>query len=118
MAGQDYYCGQKESEVLIVRRLLEKSGLVSEKVSLDALHCKPMTLELMARSKGKYLVGLKDNQKELKKQIKQAIENRACLLKSCGVEKGHGRIDVRKYEFMTFWKWRKTSDGNCVKSKR
>ncbi len=42
--AQDYYCGKKESEVLIVRKLLERDKLAKQKISLDALHCKPKTL--------------------------------------------------------------------------
>lgn len=81
VAAQDYYSGVKESEILTVRQLLDKSGLSSEKVSLDALHCNPQTLELIAESKGKYLVGLKENQKQLKKQISRETANQASLLK-------------------------------------
>ncbi len=44
-AAQEYYSGNKESEVLIVRQLLTKSGINSEKISLDALNCKPKTME-------------------------------------------------------------------------
>lgn len=99
VAAQDYYSGEKESEVPVVRKLLGKSGLASEKISLDALHCKPATLEIIAAGKGKYLVGLKENQKQLRKQISRAIENQTYLFKTCTQEKGHGRIEVRKYEF-------------------
>ncbi len=99
VAAQDYYSGLKESEILTVRKLLDKSGLSSEKVSLDALHCNPQTLELIAESKGKYLVGLKENQKEMKKQIGREIEKQAVLFKTGEVEKGHGRIETRRYEF-------------------
>lgn len=99
VAAQDYYSGEKESEVPIVRKLLEDSGLASQKISLDALHCKPLTLEIIANGKGKYLVGLKENQKQLKKQIGRAMEHGTCLMKIGTQEKGHGRIEVRKYEF-------------------
>ncbi len=36
VAAQDYYSGEKESEVPTVRKLLTESGLASEKISLDA----------------------------------------------------------------------------------
>ena len=36
---------------------------ISQKISLDALHCKPLTLAIMSAGGGKYLVGLKENQK-------------------------------------------------------
>jgi predicted transposase YbfD/YdcC len=97
--AQDYYAGEKESEVPIVRRLLQSDQLASQKISLDALHCKPKTLEIIAQCKGKYLVGLKENQKQLKKQVNTAIEQQPCLVKLGGLEKGHGRIESREYEF-------------------
>jgi hypothetical protein len=72
--GQNYYSGRKGSEVIAVRELLHSGGLCKEKVSLDALHCKPKTLSLIAQSGGVYLVGLKENQKELLNDVKEAIE--------------------------------------------
>jgi predicted transposase YbfD/YdcC len=99
VVAQDYYSGEKESEVPIVRKLLNSDGLASQKISLDALHCKPLTLEIMAQSKGKYLVGLKENQKQMKKQVSLVSEKQAFLAKLGNEEKGHGRIEVREYEF-------------------
>jgi predicted transposase YbfD/YdcC len=97
--AQDYYSGEKESEVPVVRKILEESGLASQKISLDALHCKPLTLAIMSQGGGKYLVGLKENQKELKKQINRAMENQSILFKTRSQEKSHGRIEIRGYEF-------------------
>lgn len=97
--AQDYYAGDKESEVPLVRKMLKESGLASHKVSLDAIHCKPLTLAIINENQGKYLVGLKDNQKELKKQITRAMANQAFLFKSARQEKSHGRIEFRKCEF-------------------
>lgn len=69
VAAQVYYAGEKESEVPAVRKLLEESELAHQKISFDALHCKPQTLAIITRASGKYVVGVKENQKELKKQI-------------------------------------------------
>ena len=85
VVAQDYYSGEKESEVPIVRKLLNAAGLASQKISFDALHCKPATLEIIARRKGKYLVGLKENQKQLKRQISLASEKEAFLAKLVGL---------------------------------
>ncbi len=63
--SQDYYNGRKESEVKTARHLMEKNDLLGQKISLDALHCKPKTLEPIVKAKGKYVVGLKKNQREL-----------------------------------------------------
>ena len=95
----DYYAGEKESEVPLVRKLLQGSRLASRKISLDALHCKTRTLTIMSESGGKYLVGLKENQKELKKQITWAMGNRAISFKIERQEKSHGRIESRGDEF-------------------
>jgi len=97
--AQDYYSGAKESEVPKVRKILKEGGLASQKISLDALHCKPLTLSMINENGGKYVVGLKANQKELKTRIRSAMENQAILLKIESLEKGHGRIEVRGYEF-------------------
>ena len=99
VAAQTFYAGAKESEVPAVRRLLETSALAAQKITLDALHCKPATLEIIAGSGGKYVVGLKGNQKQLKRQISAAIRCQAFLFRECRTEKSHGRIEVREYEF-------------------
>ena len=96
--SQTYYAGDKESEVPAVRQLLDEQGLAREKVSLDALHCKPKTLAPIAQAGGAYLVGLKENQPTLLATVQAAAAQRACLYGTAGIEKGHGRIEVRKYQ--------------------
>lgn len=110
--AQDYYCGEKQSEVPIVRKLLEEHDLLKQKTSLDALHCKPKTLEMIAQAAGKYLVGLKENQKQLLTEVRKATENQAILGQIKGVEKGHGRIETRSYEFYDILEMRKAARWN------
>ncbi len=97
--AQNYYCGKKESEVPTVRKLLEKHELLKQKMSFDALHCKPRTLLMIAQATGKYLVGVKENQKQLLRQVIKTSEEHAILWKKSGMEKGHGRIERRDCEF-------------------
>ena len=97
--AQNYYCGMKESEVPTVRKLLEEHGLSGQKTSFDALHCKPKTLEMITEEGGKYLVGLKENQKELRQEVIKTSENQVILWKIAGTKKGHGRIETQRYEF-------------------
>lgn len=96
--AQDYYCGKKESEKPKVRQVLEESGLGGQKITLDALHCNPKTLGLIAQENGKYVVGLKNNQKQLMKQVMNEAANTAILSEMSQAEKGHGRIERRNYE--------------------
>jgi len=112
VAGQDYYSGEKESEVPVVRKLLGRAGLASQKISLDALHCKPVTLEMIVQSKGKYLVGLKENQKQMKRQVGLISEKQPFLVKLSTLEKGHGRIELREYEFYDLLEMKKDDRWN------
>lgn len=94
--GQTYYRGDKESEKIHVRHLLEKSGLKKEAVTLDALHCNPKTTALVEGAKGRYLIQAKEDQKELMEELQLLINFRPCLFKQKTVDKGHGRIEIRK----------------------
>ena len=98
-AAQAYYSGEKESEVPSVRCLITENGLANQKLSFDALHCKPETLELIVGQGGRYLIGLKDNQKELRKQVLRAVAAQAWLFECETFEKEHGRLELRRYEF-------------------
>lgn len=96
--AQDYYCGKKESEKPKVRQMLEDSGLAGQKTSFDALHCNPKTLSVITQARGKYVVGLKNNQKELLKQVVNETKNTPVMFEMSEDEKGHGRIETRNYE--------------------
>jgi len=110
--AQDYYCGKKESEKPKVRQVLEKSGLVNQKITLDALHCNPKTLELITHGGGKYVVGLKNNQKQLLEQVIKETKNTAVFSEMSQVEKGHGRIETRQYEIYDILEMEKAERWN------
>ncbi len=95
--AQDYYCGEKESEVPVVRKLLQKGGLKNQKITLDALHLKPETIAPIAQAGGVYLVGLKENQKEMFWEVKQMSRFMPLVYQTESLEKGHGRIEHRCY---------------------
>ena len=95
--SQNYYAGNKESEKESARNLLKDNGLRGEKVTLDALHCNPQTLELIAE-KGIYIVGLKDNQKKLKESVNEFIALSKPIYKTETFEKQSGRVETRRYE--------------------
>lgn len=96
--SQTYYSGNKESEVAAVRQLLKENDLCAEKISLDALHCKPLSLEPIAEAGGIYLVGLKEDQKEMFLEVQEMVRQRPSLWETESLEKGHGRIEQRKYQ--------------------
>lgn len=122
--AQDFYCGEKESEVPIVRKLLKKGCLKKQKVTLDALHCKPKTLAPIAQAGGTYLVGLKENQKEMFGEVKRMSKYMPLLYQTESLEKGHGRIEERRYKvydirgFYQDQRWNESHIGTAVKVDR
>jgi predicted transposase YbfD/YdcC len=95
--GQNYYAGNKESEIEKSRELIKEGGLLGEKVSFDALHCNPKTLAMMAE-KGSYVVGLKGNQEKLQEAVNEEIAKIKPIYEDVTQEKQCGRVEVRKYE--------------------
>jgi hypothetical protein len=99
VVGQAYYSGQKESEKLAVRQLLADKGLMGQRLSLDALHLNPLTINAIHKASGHYLVGVKAN---------QAVLHRYCICRclldtptyeaTSDWERGHGRLEQRQYQ--------------------
>lgn len=122
--AQDYYQGNKESEVPVVRKLIKEKGLAKQKLTLDALHLKPKTLAPIAQAGGTYLVGLKENQKEMYWEVRQMSQYLCAVYKMQTLEKGHGRIERRYYEVYDAEdiykdeRWRTSRIGSCVKVHR
>ena len=96
---QNFYEGDKESEKLVIRDLLESSKLETKSVTLDALHTDPTTLAQIAGQGGQYIVQVKDNQKELTKDLTSKARRLEVLNTIIEHDKGHGRVEKRIYEF-------------------
>lgn len=95
--SQTFYNGKKESEIPCIRELL--SGVLgTQNISLDALHLNPETTSMIAEQDGNYLIGLKENQKELHDDMVKLSEQKTFIKSLQEVEKGHGRIDKREYK--------------------
>lgn len=113
---QQRFSGDKESEVTVVRELLEKTGLVNDKISLDAGHAYPDTLGPIHQAGGLYVVQVKGNQPQLFKtladlaaqvdQMKsvelvepekavEAVEVPAAGVVISTIDNAHGRLEER-----------------------
>lgn len=98
VVGETFYNGSKDSEVPAIKDLLETTNVDKQKTSLDALHLKPNTLEGINGNGGKYLVGLKRNQKELYTDMDISSKCFEYKHNRSEEEKGHGRLEERYYE--------------------
>lgn len=98
VVGQTYYNGTKESERPAVRKLLDDSGLCGQKITLDALHLVPKTLNAIHGAEGIYLIGLKSNQAHLYRYcFCKALTDRGNYARADQPQRAHGRLDERSY---------------------
>lgn len=92
-----FYNGSKESEKTMVQSYFEKKkDLTNEAFTLDALHTNTSLLETINQKRGIYLVQVKKNQKHLLEECKHLHENVISKHKYATIEKGHGRLEIRK----------------------
>ena len=94
---QSFYNGHKQSERPCIQQLLE-GEIATQKITLDALHLIPETVNRIAGEQGIYLAGVKDNQPELHEHLSSLCPHLCPLSEQQEVEKGHGRIDKRTYK--------------------
>jgi len=95
--GQSRYNGKKESEKPCLRNLIESKNAESQKITADALHLNPAVTSMIEQGNGIFLIGLKENQKELLADMKWHIKNHQPLATYSTVDKGHGRLEQRHY---------------------
>jgi len=96
VVAQARQCGDKSSEIPVVRELLKDSGLEKHKVSLDAHHFNPMTTAQIHQADGLYLTQAKENQAAFLKQCKLLLLRSLPLAETTGHEKAHGRVTTRR----------------------
>lgn len=95
--GQGYYNGTKESEKPCLQDLIEQSGAKSQKITADALHLHPSMTRTIEQEGGIFLIGLKENQKELLQDMQDHIECFKPVDETLTIDKGHGRLERRQY---------------------
>ena len=97
VVGQAFYNGTKESEKPRLKDLVQQTGVHKHKFTADALHLHPGMTELIQQAGGVFVIGLKDNQKELLTDMIDHTEVFAPQLEHRTVDKGHGRLEIRYY---------------------
>lgn len=101
LIGQAQQCGDKSSEIPVVRELLRESGLGSQKISLDAHHFNPTTTTQIHKDNGIYLIQAKENQAVFLQQCKALCVNSTPLAKTVEHDKAHGRVTTRSAQLFT-----------------
>ena len=88
----------KSNEIPAVRELIKLLNLKGSLVVADALNCQKETAKEIVASEADYLLSVKDNQENLKKDIEDYIQDadlRKAMDKKTTCEKNRGRIERR-----------------------
>ena len=96
--AQGYYNGSKESERPVVEALLADKTLAAQKITMDSLHFTPTILNLIAKGKGSFLVGLKGNQSEIHEDMIQLTTVLKPDYQLYDKYKGHGRHETQDFK--------------------
>ena len=93
---------EKSNEITAVPALLRQLELAGCIVTADALHCQKETAREIIEADADYVLALKGNQgtahEEIKAYLDDAVERRdPGLAALTTVEKGHGRLETRRY---------------------
>jgi len=94
------------NEITAVPELLKVIDITNCHFTADALHCQVTLTELLSEKQSGFTIGVKANQKSLYKQVQSLLNTQKesgsrQLQTYTTTEKGHGRIDIRKYSFTT-----------------
>lgn len=95
--GQGRYNGRKESEKPCLQALLSQTGVLSQKLTADALHLCPAMTEPIAEAGGVFLIGLKENQRDLLADMTRHSNCFKPVNQEITIDKGHGRLEHRSY---------------------
>lgn len=106
----------KSNEITAVPKLLELVVLEGCIVTADALNCQKSIVAKIVEQDADYVLALKENHPNLYADVKLYFQtHRAhCLTSEATVEKGHGRIETRRYwmETKIDWLFQKKDWGN------
>jgi predicted transposase YbfD/YdcC len=90
------------NEITALPTLLELVDVRDCDITTDALHCQTNTVQTIRAAQAHYTISVKANQKTLYRDIKSTfatlrLRSDANLSSYETIEKGHGRIDTRRY---------------------
>jgi predicted transposase YbfD/YdcC len=90
-----YKVDEKSNEITAIQPLLESLDIKGQTVTIDAMGCQKEIAGYIDKERGSYVLAVKDNQKSLHEQIKQAFRQMPIASSHSTLDKGHGRIEER-----------------------
>lgn len=102
---------EKSNEIPAVPQLLDLIDVQNCTITSDAMSCQKKTVQEICKKNGNYVICLKGNQETLHDDVKLYFETAEKepqfypLSKTSTLDKGHGRIEKRKYFLTTDVEW-------------
>jgi predicted transposase YbfD/YdcC len=89
---------EKENECAAIPDILDRLDLSGALVTIDAIACNPAIAQAITDREGDYLLAVKANQPTLLSEISRYFDDPAAKRAAwTDVDKGHGRIETRRY---------------------
>jgi predicted transposase YbfD/YdcC len=96
---------EKSNEMTAIPQLLDLIDVSSATVTIDVIGCQTDIAKKITDKKANYCLALKGNQTRLHEDVKLYFENLSAEQTAVTKEKGHGRIEKRKYSLETEIDW-------------
>jgi predicted transposase YbfD/YdcC len=96
---------EKSNEITAIPKLLDLLILHGAIVTIDAMGCQTAIASKIVAQDADYVLAVKDNQKHLLDDIKEAFEQTPKALAATTLEKSHGRIEKRTCRIITDMDW-------------
>ena len=97
---------EKTNEITAVPELLDLIDVKGDIVTADAMSCQKKIVKKIIDKKADYIIGLKQNQQLLYKDTDDYFKTFSSEIPSkTTLNKGHGRIEERKYRLLTDLSW-------------
>lgn len=95
----------KSNEITAVPQLLDLLDVEGCVITADAMNCQRAITEKITEKKADYVLGLKGNQESIHEDVKLYFDTFTGSKKTRTCEKGHGRIETRRYFLETDIDW-------------
>ncbi|PCI93027.1 ISAs1 family transposase [Candidatus Aerophobetes bacterium] len=87
---------KKSNKTTAIPELIEWLDLQGSTITIDAMGCQKKIAQLIVEKHGNYVLGLKGNHKNLLEEVQTFFDGCPDCDRSQTIEKGHGRIEVRR----------------------
>ena len=92
---------QKSNEITAIPELLKILDIKGCIITIDAMGCQKKIAKDIIKKEADYILMVKDNQKELKQQVKKMFQISEISDTHTQVDAGHGRVETRKCDIIS-----------------